>query len=332
MTSSPWAKGGARRLHSSLSKVAACLCLSTIGVAVPNVAVAQTECAESPDECGRVAFDAGVKAYQEGDYPTALQHFREAFKYKPHPAVGLNLGLAESKNGMLLEAIARFDEVIAHPDASDNLRKAAQREKDTVEGNLAVLMLDVSSGGNVSATVDGSPMLGDPPTVRLNPGVHHMRVTEGDEVLLDRKVNLDLGERLRVAVQRSSEVKVVIPPKPKPPKPKPRSGVDPVWLYASAGVTVALGAATLWSGLDTRSAYNEYERDLPTLPQDEINRRVDEGNGKETRTNVLLGVTTLAAAGTAVLGIWFVDWEGAPESEPGNVALTPGGVLVRGRW
>lgn len=307
--------------------------MSTIGVAVSSIASADTECSESPEECGRVAFDAGVKAYQEGDYPTALQQFREAFKYKPHPAVGLNLALAESKNGMLLEAIARFDEVIAHPEASDKLREAAKRERDTVEGNLAVLMLDVTSGGNVSATVDGAPMLGNPPSVRLNPGTHHMRVTEGDQVLLERNVSLGLGERLRIAVQRSSEVKVVVPPKPKPrPKPKPKSGVDPVWLYASAGTTVALGALTLWSGLDTRSDYNNFKRDLPTLPQDEINRRVDDGNGKETRTNVLLGVTTLAAAGTAVLGIWFVDWDDAPASEQGNVAITPGGVLVRGSW
>ncbi|MFW5738906.1 MAG: hypothetical protein ACOC1F_00925 [Myxococcota bacterium] len=330
MTASPRVKGRARRLRRWLSRASVCLCL--VVPAIPAIAIAEEpDCEKEPDKCARAAFEEGVKAYQEGAYTTALAHFRRAYEYRPHPAIALNLGLAEAKTGMLLEAIDRFDQIIAHPDASDKLRESAKREKELVQGSLAVLTLDVAGDNEVTATVDGEPMQGNPPVARLNPGLRHVRVIQGSQVLLDRKVILSLGERLRIAVQRSSEVKLVVPQKPKP-KPKPtHSGMDPIWFYGAAGASVALGAATIWSGLDTKSAYDEYERDLPTLPQEEINRRVDEGNGKETRTNVLLGLTTVAAAGTAVLGVWFVDWSDA-DAEPGNVALTPGGVLVRGRF
>lgn len=332
MTASPRILGRARRFRFVASKALLCVGLAALSVPCSHVARAQESCGEDTDQCAREAFDAGVKAFQAEDYETALAYFRKAFAYRPHPAIGLNLALAEAKTGLLLEAVERFDEVIAHPEASEKLKDNARRERELVAGSLAVLMLDLETNGSATATVDGEPMAGDPPTARLNPGLHHIRVTEGSKVLLDRKVNLSRGERLRIAVQRASEVKVVVPDDPKPKPPPEPEGLDPVWFYASAGVTVALGAATIWSGLDTQSAYDDYERDLPTLPQDEIDRRVDEGNGKETRTNVLLGLTTVAAAGSAVLGVWLVDWSGGKASEPGNVAVTPGGVLVRGRF
>ncbi len=303
------------------------VCLVSAGVAS-----AQTDtgsgCEEAPEECGRRAFDAGVQAFQEADYVTALDRFREAFRYKPHPAVALNLALAESKNGMLIEALKRFDDILSHPEASDRLKEAAQRERQTVEGNLAVLVLEVEGTGRLVATVDGVEMAGSPPTARLNPGTHGVLVVEDDRILLERTVTLATGERLRIAVQRSSEVQVVVPPGGSDSPPR---RVDPAWFYASAGLTLGFGALSVWSGLDTRSAFDDYERDLPTLPQDEINRRVDDGHSKEMRTNVLLGVTTLAGVGTAVLGIWVVDWK-APGMEGGDVAVTPGGLRVRGSF
>ena len=291
--------------------------------------LAPDPCTDTPDECGRKAFEAGVQAFQAEDFPTALKRFRDAYRYKPHPAVALNLALAESRNGMLVEALARFDEVIGHAEASDRLKQTARQEREVVEGNVAVLVLEVEATGSLRATVDGKPMTGSPPTAKLNPGLHRIVVKEGDRTLLERTVTLALRERLRIAVQRASEVQVVAPPGVAPPPP--RQGVEPAWFYTSAGLTVALGALTLWSGLDTRSAYDSYERDLPRLPQDEINQRVDDGNAKELRTNVLIGTTALAVAGTAVLGVWFVDWGGSP-SEGARVGLTPSGLHVRGTF
>ena len=292
--------------------------------------LAPDPCKETPDECGRKAFEAGVQAFQAEDFPTALKRFRDAYRYKPHPAVALNLALAESRNGMLVEALARFDEVIAHAEASDRLKQTARQEREVVEGNVAVLVLEVEATGDLRATVDGKPMAGSPLTAKLNPGLHRIVVKEGDRTLLERTVTMALRERLRIAVQRASEVQVVVPPVV-PPSPPARQGVEPAWFYTSAGLTAALGALTLWSGLDTRSAYDSYERDLPRLPQDEINQRVDDGNAKELRTNVLIGTTALAVAGTAVLGVWFVDWGGSP-SEGGRVGVTPSGLHVRGTF
>lgn len=288
-------------------------------------------CDEQPDLCGKLAFDAGVKAYQAGEFKDALALFIKAYGFKKHPAVALNLALAEAKNGLYLEATERLGAIESDPQASDTLKQSARSERDQAERGISIITLDITGQGSVTAEIDGTPMTGSPPSSRLNPGRHAVKVTDSGRVLVDRTVELQPGERLRIAVERANEVKVVVPPRPDP-KPVPRSGLDPAWFYASAGVTVALGAVTLWSGLDANSAYNSYERDLPTLNQDQINRRVDEGNGKETRTNVLIAVTSLAAVGTTALGVFAVDWGGDSTKGQGTVAVTPGGLAVAGSF
>jgi hypothetical protein len=95
-----------------------------------------------------------------------------------------------------------------------------------------------------------------------------------------------------------------------------------------------LGALTVWSGLDVQSAYDDYREDLRELSQAQADRRVDEGHGRELRTNLLLGATVLGAAGTAVLGLVFVDWSGSGAVAPPStgLSLTPFGAAASGRF
>ncbi len=70
------------------------------------------------------------------------------------------------------------------------------------------------------------------------------------------------------------------------------------YLVIGGITTAALGAAALWSGRDTMSAYDEYQLS-PSLSG------FEDGERRERRTNVLLGATAVSAAitvGIAVLG------------------------------
>jgi len=152
-------------------------------------------------------------------------------------------------------------------------------------------------------------------------------------LIVDRQIAVGPGERVRLAVTREREVAIVLPPRPEPvapppSPPPPRRGIDPIWFYGSAGLTVVLGGITTWSALDTRSAYNDYESALPSLPQREIDERVRDGHAKEQRTNVLLGATALVAAGTAALGLFAIEWGGGSS----EVGLSPRGVHLGGRF
>ena len=105
----------------------------------------------------------------------------------------------------------------------------------------------------------------------------------------------------------------------------PRRGLAPIWFFAAAGTTAVLTGLTIWSGLDTQHAFTSYEQQLPNLSQAEADRRVSEGHARERRTNLLLPGSLLGAAGSAVLGLWFVDFGGGQRA---HVALGLGQVSV----
>ena len=63
-----------------------------------------------------------------------------------------------------------------------------------------------------------------------------------------------------------------------------------------------------------RSAYDDYQSDLPRLTLTEARSRIEDGHSRELRTNILLGATVLSAAGTAVLGLMLVDWKPSSRS------------------
>lgn len=98
--------------------------------------------------------------------------------------------------------------------------------------------------------------------------------------------------------------------------------------YVLAAATVALGGATLWSGVDTLAGVEEFEtegaRDL-----------YDAGQAKERRTNGLIGATAGLAVATLVLA-FFTDWQGESDDGGTDVALSVGadhvGAALTGTW
>jgi hypothetical protein len=95
----------------------------------------------------------------------------------------------------------------------------------------------------------------------------------------------------------------------------------PRWaFFSSLGATVALGAVTVWSGIDANSGVGAYESAARTAnspgindgssptPAEQARALLDEGQSKERRTNILIGVTAAMATGTAVLGV-FTNWK-----------------------
>jgi hypothetical protein len=183
----------------------------------------------------------------------------------------------------------------------------------------------------------------------LDPGSHHVKVVSNSSVVLDQELDLSPGERVELRVgERSRRIDVVVvsdppgakpkPPKPeqsppKPPKPKPvptaTRPLPPAWFYGGVGATVVVTGLAVWSGVDTLSALDDYERDLPQLTQPQADARVREGHARELRTNLLIGGSVLCGVGTAALGLWFVDFSGQQRT---RVAVSPTGLAVSGSF
>jgi hypothetical protein len=101
------------------------------------------------------------------------------------------------------------------------------------------------------------------------------------------------------------------PPNDPPPDDPPHdgddgsSGLSPIFFISAAALTAGAGAVLLWSGLDALGGVDAYEADLTA-------EALSEGQAKELRTNILIGVTAGLAAVATVLLI-FTDWDGADE-------------------
>jgi hypothetical protein len=165
-----------------------------------------------------------------------------------------------------------------------------------------------------------------------------VRIISGASIVLDQDLDLAPGERVELRVgERSRRIDVILVPETKPAAPGPvvprregtRHGLSPAWFFAAAGTTAVATALTVWSGLDTQSTLSDYEKQRPVLSQVEADRLVADGHARERRTNWLLSGSIVCAAGTAVLGIWFVDFKG---SESTRVALGLGQMSLSTRF
>ncbi len=293
-----------------------------------RVGEAQTPpCADSPAECGRKAFQAGVQAFKTGDYPAAVARFREAYAIKQHPAVRLNLALALEQVGARREAFDYFEAVVADQAATAELREQASSGLERIVKALSTVSLNVPAAGQLTVEVDGK-RLDDPGTeILLDPGVHRIVILGDGERVLERKVNLRAGERTVLSITR----KELTPERPqrapeKGRRPNLRTGLSPTWFFVATGVSVAVGAVTIWSGVDTLNAREDLDRDFDQLTPRERQQRVDDGRGKEARTNVLLAATGVTVVGTAALGLFFVNW-----NQP-SVGIVDDSVVFRGRF
>tara|TARA_R110002096_G_scaffold401386_3_gene598224 strand:- start:14873 stop:15787 length:915 start_codon:yes stop_codon:yes gene_type:complete len=94
-------------------------------------------------------------------------------------------------------------------------------------------------------------------------------------------------------------------------------GISKVWFVTGAVLTVGLGGATVWSGLDVLDSNKQYKRS-PTQ------ERLDDGRSKELRTNVLIGATSVFAIAT-VATIFVTNWSEHGEQQPLQVFIGGGG-------
>lgn len=295
--------------------------------------------------CGRRHFEAGTQAFEKGDFAAAATAFQLALSERPHPVIRFNLALTFAKLGRPSAAIEQLALVQTDPVADKDLRARAEREQRSATQALSRVTFRLADPSRESVELDGKPVQLAQGELSLDPGAHQVRVFSGSSIVLDQELELSPGERVELRVgERSRRIDVVVVPDAAQPKPgpaskpgqgtkpadaKPANKLSPAWFYAGAGVTLALTGVTVWSALDTNSAFSDYEKDLPRLTQKQADERVRDGHSRELRTNLLLGGALLCGAGTAALGIWFVDFGGHAQA---SVGFAPNAVTVSGRF
>jgi hypothetical protein len=287
----------------------------------------------------------GARAYQGGDYATALARFQEAYAVFPSPRLLFNLGQSYGRAGRYVEATESFERFLATAgNAPASARSEAERSLEQMRDKVAHLEV----AANVAAAevwIDGqsrglTPL---PRPVLVAMGAHQVTVQKAGADPFQRRIEVVGGTLARV----DAELRFPAPAPPPPPAVEPVSAPPPAvvltppapppppgWTWSEKlGVSLmVVGPAAMAAGLyygkkahDQSGQITEYCKDTcpgPVIaPLDQARRR----NGLTQW--ILLGT---GAAVTATGAALYFLGGAEPQAETRlSLDFTAGGVSAR---
>ena len=278
------------------------------------------------------AYDQGTSAYLSERYELAAHWFERAYRLVPTSTALLQAVRAHHKAGNSIRA-ANLALQLRDGYPSDARSKQVA---DVVIATAKPMNVLVKAECEKECTLELDGALIQHPTFFVTPDVEHAL-----------KAAFGGGETSIFVQGAAGDIKAVTLDAPAAPPPP----AVPRWaFFSSLGATVALGAVTVWSGIDANNGVSAYESAARTAnspgingggsptPQEQAQSLLEEGRSKERRTNILIGVTAGMAATTAVLGV-FTNWKGESREaaskriEPAIGVSTNGGALtIKGRF
>lgn len=278
------------------------------------------------------AFSRAQKAQLAGDHATAAEMFELADSLAPTPEALRSALNARRAQGQLATAAAHAESLLRrYPDDAESTKLA---EETLTEAKQRYGRQQVKCAPEPCLLlVDGAAAGSDPKdehVVYLTPGDHSLVAVFGQRRTPPKQVQAAVGGSESVSFERPAASASTIAgdggsggDDVTQDRTSDDGGLSPWFFGIGAGVTVALGAVTIWSGLDTLSAHDDYEKD-------QTQAGYEDGQDRELRTNVLLGATAVAAAATITFAI-FTDWDGSekkPSARVGAGVIAGGPALV----
>lgn len=311
-----------------LGPVAFWLCLS-----LAPVAGAQSS-APTPEEIGQAAeaFDRGREAYQVENYTAAAEQFERADAKAPSP-IALEYAIrSRDKAGQLDKAatLAALAEK-RHPD-EENLRAVVPEILERARSELFELLVECTEPCELA--ISGKIVHGgydQRRVIYLSEGSHTLSAGFGKKRSDSQTVQAVAGTQGQLAFEvPADEPEPAVEPEPEyepdfdEPKPKEiiveSEGWSPTVFWVGLGVTVATGAVTTWSGIDTKNSPGEDRVRAECDPGDTSCPVYKEGLRKQLRTNVLIGATTVFGLSTIIVGAFATDWGGGSQPPADDLA------------
>lgn len=284
-------------------------------------------------------FGRGVQLYRDRDFRGALAEFNRAYSIGPSYRILYNIGQAELELQDHAAALQTFTHYVN--DAGTELTAAKREEAEAIISRARERVAEVTirvNGADAEIFIDdvsaGKAPLTEP--VIVSAGRHRITaVSEGLPIAL-RVLELAGGDHPEIELTLSAPVAVKEEPRPvvapavtTAVAAAPHPTRTPFWV--SLGVTGALGAATLVTGILSLSAKQSLDTELDRFPTDEA--RVTSARSGLATTSLLtdvLGAATLVGAG--VTTYFALTTLKSPSGSTVKVGLGPGSLMAVGQF
>ena len=305
----------------------------------------------------REAYDRGSAAYRKGDYGLAAHEYARADELMPNDTA-LQAGLEAAVLSDEVELGMELLERARRGEAGKRLTAAIKAARKKFQGRAG--RIRVSCGeAPCTASVDGA--LIEPRATRwvrvgwrkvaIDIGqVHEEQTVEVKaeqlaEVVASSRRSQDNPTAVEAAAVPATATADAVPAAPVPvatTEPEAtvsqpdaveraeRGGLAPRWFWIGAAVTGVLGGAAGYFAVQSSGKYSDFRRqDCANSYSQECLDLAEEGKAYDLDTGLLATTAALAGIGTAVIGIWFVRWNDAPNAGHAALGLTPGRAHLR---
>jgi hypothetical protein len=275
-------------------------------------------------------FDRGVKAAQAGNFDEAASRFEAADREAPSPEA-LRAAIRarrDAKQGARAANLAS-SALLRYPSNND-LASFARGVLDQFSPGLH--RFNITCKPECLLVVDNKLIPGDAASelaLFLEPGTH--TVSAGwDDKNQSREVTATAGGNSALAFAPPKDDKKTPPPPsasaassapaPEPAESAeaipsgPKKGLSPAFTYIGIGLTVALGGASIWSGLDAQSNPGPDRVKERCVGLGESCPEYKDGLARQQRTNILLAATGGTAVVTGLVAALLTNWGDSPSS------------------
>lgn len=239
--------------------------------------VAATADTAGPSEeerlAARTAFEAGTKAYSEGDYATAEAEFRKAHAAIPSPHAEYWIASALDKQNKEPRVVVEAYEVfLSNPGSvhvgEDKLNEANARVAE-LKKTLPARYTFTTNPAGASLSIDGVVQTGVTPlTVELSPGPHKIEVAQSGYDTSIVEIQVEGGS----TVEQPLTLTQSVVPEPVPVAAAPAQERSLVPAYVTLGLgTAGLIAGTVF-GILALDAKSQFDSNPSSDKADEVER------------------------------------------------------------
>lgn len=313
----------------------AALCGSlALGVVLPARPTVAQPAASDKDAKKKAAvrFKEGEALFQKHAYADAAKAFEEAYAIAPHPAVMLNAINAWTIAGQPARAATLASALVADSATDEKSREEARSKMAELQGKVG--RLNIRGAQAKKLTIDGkASSMGE---IFVDPG-DHLLEAETDGRKVQRKVSVVAGSSEQILLEAPPPAPTTTTATPTTTSAptsnsvelEPKKGLPPTVVYVGAGLTAVLGGVLVWSGLDTLKARDDFDTKVKAGTATQSDK--DSGESKQTRTNVLIGVTAAAGLATVGIALFATNWGGDKKSSA-QLRVGPGTLSIGGAF